>query len=80
MMQGRVLGLIVAGLLFLVAAATVASLQVDVRVQGVTAACGTPVSVMSGRADWQVWYGQDLADPRIGVRRRWYAPRNVPRP
>jgi hypothetical protein len=67
MMRGRVLGLAVAGMLLLVAAATVASLQVNVRAEGLTAACGTPVSVMSGRADWQVWYGQDLADPRIGV-------------
>jgi hypothetical protein len=49
----------------IVAAGTVLLLQVRVDSSGVSASCGAPFDVISGRANWQQWFSEDLADPRI---------------
>ena len=54
------------GAALLVAAGTLLTLQVRVHSSGVSASCGAPFDVVSGRANWQRWFTADLADPRTG--------------
>ncbi len=67
-MRTRILGFGAIGVMLLLAAGLVALLQVRVDSSGLGASCGAPFDVMSGRATWQQWFGEDLADPRIKAR------------
>ncbi len=53
------------GVVLVLAAGTVLLLQVRVDSSGISASCGAPFDVISGRANWQQWFSEDLADPRI---------------
>ena len=61
----RILGLRAIGVVLVLAAGTVLLLQVRVDSSGISASCGAPFDVISGRANWQQWFSEDLADPRI---------------
>ena len=61
----RILGFRALGVLLVLAAGTVLLLQVRVDSSGISASCGAPFDVISGRANWQQWFSEDLADPRI---------------
>ncbi len=61
----RILGFRAIGVVLVLAAGTVLLLQVRVESSGISASCGAPFDVISGRANWQQWFSEDLADPRI---------------
>lgn len=61
----RILGFRAIGMVLVLAAGTVLLLQVRVDSSGISASCGTPFDVISGRANWQQWFSEDLTDPRI---------------
>ncbi len=66
-MRWRLVGLGAVCGLFLAIAGTVLLLQVRVHRSGLGASCGAPFDVITGRADWQTWYADDLTDPRLTV-------------
>ena len=68
-MRRRILGFGAIGFVLILAAGTVLVLQVRVHASGISASCGAPFDVISGRADWQQWFSADLTDPRISAAR-----------
>lgn len=65
----RILGFGAVGLVLIFAAGTILLLQVRVQASGISAPCGAPFDVISGRANWQRWFSTDLTDPRISAAR-----------
>ena len=65
----RILGFGAIGVVLMLAAGTVLMLQVRVHASGISASCGAPFDVISGRANWQQWFSTDLTDPRISAAR-----------
>ena len=63
----RIVGLRAIGVVLVLVAGTVLLLQVRVDSSRISASCGAPFDVISGRANWQQWFSEDLADPRIGA-------------
>lgn len=63
----RLIGVGAIGVALLLVAGSFLLLQVTVHSSGINVSCGAPFDVISGRASWQQWFGEDLRDPRIST-------------